>query len=394
MKKTTVFALIVFGMAVANVALADMEWVYVDDPGVSGHEGFTGYMSKYETTNAQYCEFLNAAIASGDITVDGDNVLGASGSNSGADFVGQLYYNLAGPGATFFGATHGGAARINYSGGVFSVDNGFENHPVTYVSWYGAAAFCNYYGYRLPTEWEWQAVADYDGSYIYGCGTSIDNSMANYYCSTHPNGTTEVGAFGAYGYGLCDMAGNVWEWTSSTCGGPGCRIDRGGCWSNIPGDYRGGSLEVWYRYEFNLDWPAAYGDGFRVAFVPEPAIEALVDINPDSLNKNSKGQWVTVYITLPAGYDVSKIDPNTISITSLAGATCNPDYHQAADLSFAPQVGDRDEDGIPDLTVKFNRQELIANLCLDDVAITVEGKLLSGKHFKGSDRIRVIDRGK
>jgi formylglycine-generating enzyme required for sulfatase activity len=134
---------------------------------------------------------------------------------------------------TYDGAINGGATRINYSGGVFSVYSGFENHPVTYVSWYGATAFCNYYGYRLPTEWEWQAVADYDGNYTYGCGTSINNSIANYAGSTHPYGTTIVGAFGAYGYGMCDMAGNVWEWTSSIYSGS-CGT-RGGCW-NI-GDY-------------------------------------------------------------------------------------------------------------------------------------------------------------
>jgi hypothetical protein len=136
------------------------------------------------------------------------------------------------------------------------------------------------------------------------------------------------------------------------------------------------------------------GDVYLITTVSESAVEALVDINPDSLNKNSKGQWVTVYITLPAGYDVARIDVSTIEITSLTGTSCQPDYHQPADLSFIPQVGDRDEDGIPDLTVKFNRQELIANLCLDDVAITVEGELFSGEHFKGIDHIRVIDRGK
>ena len=133
---------------------------------------------------------------------------------------------------------------------------------------------------------------------------------------------------------------------------------------------------------------------YGIIEVPEPAIDALVDINPDSLNKNSKGQWVTVYITLPAGYDVGQIDASTIAITTLTGASCQPDYHQAVDLSFAPQIGDRDEDGIPDLTVKFDRQVLIANLCLDDVAVTVEGELSTGEHFRGTDHIRVIDRGK
>jgi formylglycine-generating enzyme required for sulfatase activity len=205
-------------------------WVSINDPGVPGYETFNGQMSKYETTNAQYRQFLNAALATGDITVSGGIVYGANGSNSGADFVGQVYYNLAGPGYADNGATNGGAARINYSygGGVFSVDGGFENHPVTYVSWYGATAFCNYYGYRLPTEWEWQAVADYDGSYTYGCGTSINNSITNYYGSTHPDGTTAVGAFGAYGYGMCDMTGNVWEWTSSIYSGISRAIRDGG----------------------------------------------------------------------------------------------------------------------------------------------------------------------
>ena len=186
-----------------------MEWVYIEDAGVAGHEGFHGYMSKYETTNAQYCEYLNAALASGDITVNGSDVEGANGSNSGADFVGERYYCLVGPGYSYNGATHGGAARINWTGSSFTVDSGFENHPVTYVSWYGSTAFCNYYGWRLPNEWEWQAVADFKGSYTHGCGTDINNGMANYLNSTHPHGTTEVGAFGAYGYGMCDMGGRT-----------------------------------------------------------------------------------------------------------------------------------------------------------------------------------------
>ncbi len=204
-----------------------MVWISIDDPGVSGHEPFNREMSKYETTNAQYCQFLNEALTSGDLIVDVDIIRGAIGSNSGIDFDGEVYYNLAGSGYTLDGATDGGAERINYTGGSFTVDNGFENHPVTYVSWYGATAFCNYYDYRLPTKWEWQAVADYDGSYIYGCGTSINNSIANYLGSTHPDGTIPVGSLGdpsGYGYEMCDMAGNVWEWTSD-------RFALGGCWS-------------------------------------------------------------------------------------------------------------------------------------------------------------------
>ena len=213
----------------------NITWVFINDPGIgSGYEGFNGQMSKYETTNAQYCQFLNAALATGDIAFDvsyENYVCGANGSNSGTDFVGQPYYDTAGYGRYYNEVANCGAARINYSDDVFTVDSGFENHPVTYVSWYGAVAFCNYYGYRLPTEWEWQAVADYDGTYTYGCGTSINNGIANYLNSFHPDGTTAVGSFGTYGYGMCDMAGNVREWTDSFH--PiNSYVTRGGSWED------------------------------------------------------------------------------------------------------------------------------------------------------------------
>jgi formylglycine-generating enzyme required for sulfatase activity len=217
--------------------LNGMTWVSISDPGIGGgYEGFTGEMGKYETTNAQYCQFLNSALASGDITVLGNLVYGANGSNGGADFVSQLYYDLTIAGITSHDANNGGAARINYTGSSFTVDSGFENHPVTCVSWYGATAFCNYYCYRLPTWYEWQAVADYDGSFIYGCGMDINIGIANISgffepSSIHPDGTTIIGSFGnplGYGYGMCDMAGNVWEWTSTVS--YGSYLLCGGCW--------------------------------------------------------------------------------------------------------------------------------------------------------------------
>jgi len=93
------------------------------------------------------------------------------------------------------------------------------DHPVGEVSWYGATAFASYYGWRLPTEWEWQAVADFDGTYIYGCGTTINQSKANYYDGGYANPlglssypyTSPVDYYASYGYGMNDMAGNVWE---------------------------------------------------------------------------------------------------------------------------------------------------------------------------------------
>jgi formylglycine-generating enzyme required for sulfatase activity len=193
---------------VASIPEPDMTWVSIPD------YAFAGQISKYENTNAQYCQFLNDALASGDITISGTTVYGANGSNGGIDFVGSVYYDLEGTGGNADSIVNGGAARIHYSG-VFTVDRGFENHPVSYVSRPGAAAFCGYYGWRLPTRLEWQAVADYTGSYTYGCGRNIYNSIVNYLGSSHPFGTTTVGTFGIYGYGVCDMAGNVNEWTST-----------------------------------------------------------------------------------------------------------------------------------------------------------------------------------
>lgn len=243
-----------------------MVWVYINDPGVPGHEAFDGYMSKYETTNTQYCRFLNAALASGDITVRSNRVYGANGSNPGADFVGVIYFYINA--LSLY-------SQIAYDNGRFNVlhRDGYDmsNHPVIAVSWYGAAAFCDYYCYRLPTEWEWQAVADYDGSYTYGCGTKISQSMANYYWSggnhCNPLGlssysyTSPVGYYPDYGYGMCDMTGNVWEWTSS-CYYVDCdfgyRFIRGGSWCNYAS-----YCTVTYRI---LDDPFGPGStiGFRV----------------------------------------------------------------------------------------------------------------------------------
>ena len=86
-----------------------MVWVSINDPGLPDYEGFSGEMSKFETTNAQYCQFLNAALASHDIDVNGFDVIGANGYNAGEDYVGEFYYDLDGsfqPGL--------GDARINF----------------------------------------------------------------------------------------------------------------------------------------------------------------------------------------------------------------------------------------------------------------------------------------
>ncbi len=238
----------------------NMVWVSIDDPGVSGHEAFNGEMSKYETTHAQYCQFLNSALASGDITVSSNRVYGANGSNGGADFVGEVYFEPS---------ESSSYSQITFNGSIFSVrireSYDMSNHPVVEVSWYGATAFASYCGYRLPTEWEWQAVADYDGSYRYGCGITIDVTKANYWDGGYANPlnlssfpyTSPVDHFPSYGYGMNDMAGNVWEWTDSIYSGS-YRVIRGGGW-----DYDDYSGAVLYRINYDPDYTNS-GLGFRV----------------------------------------------------------------------------------------------------------------------------------
>ena len=142
-----------------------------------------------------------------------------------------------------------------------------SNHPAVQVSWYGATAFCNYYGFRLPTEWEWQAVADHYGEFTYGCGTTIDFSKANYYDSgfANPLGlssypyTSPVDHYSSYGYGMNDMAGNVWEWTSSLYDPQySSRVIRGGSWAYYPD-----GCTVSYRGSFYPNDPHDFL-GFRV----------------------------------------------------------------------------------------------------------------------------------
>jgi len=89
---------------------------------------------------------------------------------------------------------------------------GKSNHPVVNVSWYAAVAFCRWSGKRLPREAEWEFAARgglKDKTFPWG-DEPVDSSRANY-AGSKINGTTPVGSYAANGYGLFDLAGNVWE---------------------------------------------------------------------------------------------------------------------------------------------------------------------------------------
>lgn len=112
---------------------------------------------------------------------------------------------------------------------------------------------------------------------------------------------------------------------------------------------------------------------------PWNRVQAAVDTESDWLSLDTKEDWVTVYIELPAGLPVNDIEVSTLRLND----TVLPEKKQFF-------IGDYDEDGIPDMMVKFSSRDLSRVLqSKGDVALTVSGKLKNGLPFEGRHSFKV-----
>ena len=188
------------------------------------------WMDRTEVTNAQFAEFVEAT---GYVTV-------AERKPKPEDFPGAPPESLV-PGSIVFNPP-GGTGKVDLSKplswweyvnracwkrpeGPGTSTEGREDHPVIHVAWEDAAAYADWAGKRLPTEaeWEYASRGGLEGKkYAWGDDLKPEGKwMANIWQGSFPRENTRedgfvttapVGSFPANGYGLHDMAGNVWEW--------------------------------------------------------------------------------------------------------------------------------------------------------------------------------------
>ena len=202
-------------------------------------EGF--WIQPRQVTNAEFAQFVGAT---GYVTV-------AERPLNPADYPGAPAQNLE-PGSMVFHRTSGpvdlrhlsqwwtwtpGASWRRPVGPLSSIDKRVD-HPVVHVAYEDAEAYAAWAGLALPTEAEWETAARgglNHTTYTWGDEPEMPGQrLANYWHGEFPwrpdpgyGRTSPVGGFPANGYGLFDMAGNVWEWTSdwygdSRAGDPCC----------------------------------------------------------------------------------------------------------------------------------------------------------------------------
>jgi formylglycine-generating enzyme len=219
-----------------------------------------------DVTNAQYAAVLNQELAAGTVKIEGSQVVGYY---PGDPYKGVKHEVQISAGNWVHLPLHEDGLHIAYDGKTFAALPGYENHPMVMVTWFGAAAYCQAAGGRLPSEDEWEKAARGSDGRAYPWGGALERNQANYYSSRDifekvlgsQGDTTPVGFYNGQGYdgyqtlnavspyGLYDMAGNVWQWTANIYEGTHYRTMRGGS----KADY-GYNLRTWSHNNARPDY--------------------------------------------------------------------------------------------------------------------------------------------
>jgi len=248
-------------------------------------------IERTEVTNKLYLAYINAALAKGVVEFTSTGV---------------YYKDRAAPKDTtlLYLTLDNSKIFYNLDTRVFQISDGFVDHPVTGVTYYGAEAYAFFYGLRLPYEAEWEAAARGDSTaWMYAWGRSFFDGDAtgkarcNYSRSgdTFESGTTPAGYYNGTAYGtfqtvdtqsyvfpgepggMYDVAGNVSEWIGDWYAPyPGTlQQDYQGPSSGIFKVIRGGSYQSSVRgmrctdrsagAPLDASYPSV---GFRTAYVP------------------------------------------------------------------------------------------------------------------------------
>jgi formylglycine-generating enzyme len=196
------------------------------------------WMDEHDVTNAEFLKFVEATgyVTTAERKIDWEDLKtelppGTRKPDDSALAAGTLVFTpTSGPVplndlAAWWRWMHG--ANWRHPEGPESSIQGRENHPVVQVSWNDAVAYAQWADKRLPTEAEWEFAARggmESKRYVWGDEFKPGGKhMANTWQGLFPVrdtgedgfvGTSPVGSFPANGYGLYDMAGNVWQWCS------------------------------------------------------------------------------------------------------------------------------------------------------------------------------------
>ena len=156
--------------------------------------------------------------------------------------------------------------RIQQQKGKFTVEPGYEQHPVNFVSYYGAEAYADWAGKQLPSEWLWEKAGRGIDGRTYPWGDEWNSKNCNCYEHwTDQNSEVKITPIHAFikfpsPFGCADLSGNLWEWMIELWReSKKSRVVRGGCFNLF-------RVNVRLAYRNSFDPASRLNDlGFRLS---------------------------------------------------------------------------------------------------------------------------------